>query len=274
MRWIFFTILLFSCLTSFAQSESTLRFVRNYPIAAGDIWSIDVLGNIYLFNKDQLKKLDSTGAIKFQQSVKLFGDITSLYPINTMKLALFSEQQQLLCFLDNTLTQGDACLDLNQFQLDNVSLVSASVQPDKFWLYEGINGRLVKVSLNKMTQLDEQKQETVNLNGIIGSNAILRIKEVDNVLCLLSDANELFLLDQFGSLISKLENVSNVFDVQEDLLVYMENGKLFLRSMRQSRQIVNTNIELETVHEIRFSGKYIYVKYVDKISKYELLFAN
>lgn len=55
------------------------------------VWMVDGLDNFYLGELHKLVKYDSTGVLKFKQSVSGFGEIRQLVSINPMKLVYFSE---------------------------------------------------------------------------------------------------------------------------------------------------------------------------------------
>ena len=64
----------------------------------------DNTGNIYLYGADILEKKSAGQLPSFSQSIKSIGEIDEILPINALKTYLFSESQQQLCLIDNTLS--------------------------------------------------------------------------------------------------------------------------------------------------------------------------
>ena len=103
---LFFTVVVCSQLLN-AQNEDpdtsiVWRLEGEYKIGKNEVWSTDILGNVYITDQKVIEKYDSTGVKKFSQSVKSFGKITEIRPVNTMKLVLFSEDQQILCWISRS----------------------------------------------------------------------------------------------------------------------------------------------------------------------------
>ena len=72
-------------------------------INENEVWALDAFENVYVSNNEVINKFDSEGELMFSQSIKSLGRMTQMVLINTMKLVHFSEEQQTLCYFDNTL---------------------------------------------------------------------------------------------------------------------------------------------------------------------------
>jgi hypothetical protein len=235
-------------------------------------WNVDVFGNIFFVSGDEIVKCDSVGKQKFVQSIKSIGQVDAIVLINTMKIALFSEEQQVVCFFDNTLTPGDDCVDLNEIELSNVTLVSASVQPDKFWFYDALNSVIRKYGLKAGNNF-VQGQELINFKGLLGASELIWMKEMDNYLFLYCKDGTLYQVDQFGSLIHQFEGIPIRFDISSDLL-FTEVDKVVRITDLSMNQTSIVNCELPQFDSFRIVGKILYVKAVDKIFKYQLIKGN
>ncbi|NDA98935.1 MAG: hypothetical protein EBY31_07010, partial [Flavobacteriia bacterium] len=71
---------------------------KNYTfLKAISVWNIDELQNVYLIQGNTLIKCDSSGKQLFSQSIKSIGNVAQIEPINALKIAVFSEEQQSIC---------------------------------------------------------------------------------------------------------------------------------------------------------------------------------
>ena len=118
-----------------------------YDLKKDGVWAVDRIGNLYTASNRVINKYDTTGVLKFSQSIKSFGEVEQILPINSMKVVQFSEEQQTLCYLDNTLTQLSDCIDLADRGFVNGALVSYSARLDMVWIYDDVNSKLVLLPL-------------------------------------------------------------------------------------------------------------------------------
>jgi hypothetical protein len=251
-----------------AQDSTSYTWTKQLELSCGenDSWSVDVLGNIYVTANRTIQKYDSSGTKKFSQSIKSLGRLKSLKPINTMKLLTFSEEQQLICVLDNTLTLSEECIDLSSFDIGNATLVAVSGQPDKVWVVDQLNSKLLLLSLGGTNQFQEIK----NLQGILNISGIVAIQEVENELFLASSDGKIYRFDLYGSLI-------NVHDMGEfssfisegTSLVALNKDQLILHNSEDASQI-RVDLPIKGVKDIALSGNFFYFRTDNKILKFVL----
>jgi len=243
-----------------SQVFDSLVWKKNgeFEIGIEDSWSVDVIGNVYITKNKVLQKFDSTGILKFSQSIKSLGRIKEIQSINTMKLVTFSEEQQAACMLDNTLTLSEECLDLSNFDIGNASHVAVSGQPDKLWVVDQLNSKLLLLSLNGTNQFQEIK----NLKGIINTSDIVSIQEIEYHLFLVDSTGKIFEFDPFICML-----------VKDESFVLLRKDALNIRHINESS---NDFIELPTIgiQEVKLSGKFFYFRTENKILKYSLTLRN
>ena len=156
--FFFFFLLSLVEINIFSQDSipQTLSWKKDTVFTVGNkiVWNLDHYGNLYIADKDQLKKIDAKGHKLFSQSLKKYGEIAKIDARNPMKLLLFSEQQQSLFYLDNTLTKQENDIDLSDietigFEINYATQVSTSEQADKIWIYDQENSIINLISSNK-----------------------------------------------------------------------------------------------------------------------------
>ncbi|MDP4797489.1 MAG: hypothetical protein NWR50_01375 [Crocinitomicaceae bacterium] len=263
-------LLLLLSITSFCQGQDSTLYTwtkqLELSIGENDNWSVDVLGNIYVTANRTIQKFDSLGMKKFSQSIKSLGHLKSLMPINTMKLLTFSEEQQLICVLDNTLTLSEECIDLSSFDIGNATMVAVSGQPDKVWVVDQLNSKLLLLSLGRTDQFQEIK----NLQGILNISEIVAIQEVENELFLASSEGNIYRFDLYGSLINVHDmGEFSSFIIEGTSLVALNGDKLILHNSEDSSQL-SVDLPIKGVKDIALSGNFFYFRTDNKILKFVL----
>lgn len=263
-KLILSSLILIASLSLHAQDTLSWKLYGEVPIAEEDIWSVDVLGNVYVSNTKQLTKYDSTLQVRFSQSIKSIGRLSAVEPMNTMKLVAFSEEQQSICILDNTLTLSEACIDLSLHGILNATKISISAQPDKLWVFDQLNSRLQLMSLGNV----KQSQEVRNMQGITGIGEFVKMEENQNELYISDRLGQIFIFDIYGTLKWSIA-ASNMtdFTVYDGYLVRIIDNQLVVHrgeeQMLDPRPLPTTGIV-----ELHFSGGFYYFRTADKILKY------
>lgn len=208
---------------------------QSYNLGKNKSWSVDALENIYIEDKDVINKFDSVGVLKYSQSIKFLGEMTQLEPINTMKLVHFSEDQQTICYLDNTLSPTDDCIELIDENVINATCIAKSERSDKLWVFDNVNSTLYLLDLEGEK---DQSVKIVNLLGLLGANGVDKMIEWNSRLYILDTTKGIYELDMYGNLLQYLEYPSVVdFDVNRKLYLIVDNQLVVydLRSLSEVR---------------------------------------
>ncbi len=266
MKILNIIFLLLICTNAWSQNQFNWGQKANYVIDSNDIWTIDVLGNIYISKKETIQKFDSIGKFKFSQSQKSSGRLSSIQPINTMKVAVFSEEQQEICFFDNTLTPYESCINLEDSKISFASMMAVSSQPGKFWVYDQLNSRLHLLSMEQLSQ----SQEIENLKGILNSLQLNSMFEFANFLYLIDFKQGVFVLDMYGSLVNlvKRENF-NSFQVDANNYYFLEKNNLIVIN-KETLEESKVELPFKDVVEFRKSLNCFFFRSSKEIRKYQL----
>lgn len=258
--WIFFP------LAAFSQQEDLSWDLKweTAPFMA-PVWNVDSFGNLIISEKDNLRKFDSTGVQKFIQSSKYLGVISSIDPSNPMKTLIFSEQQQIIGYIDNTLSKQQENIELSDYELSYVTMVSTSGQPDKFWAYDQDNSKIVLISRNQL-----QRQRIENISGLLGCRELVQMFEQGNNLYLIDRQQGIYQFDTYGTLLSRYESVGIRWaEVEGDYAYLLKKGNLQVLQL-STREITNVKLPSEDFTRFRKSGNYFYFGLKDKVQKYAL----
>ncbi len=276
-KWIY--LILAVCFPTLLLGQDSLGLqwtkVGTYPVDSNAIWSVDQLNNVYVSQGGSIIKYDSTGVQKFQQSVKSYGKMKQLVAINSMKLVHFSEEQQTLCFFDNTLTATEDCIDLTDYDIYNASLIAASARPDFLWVYDNINSTIKLISFQKKI---EQQLEIVNIKGLLGISEVDQILEESGRLYLLEGGKKLYELDFYGGLLQtySAENWKEVdLDRHMGHTIYaMGSDKFEFYSVEASLtgHTAILDLPIKNIIEFEVVGNYVYFRTPKNVHKYTLHF--
>ena len=265
-KWLMFCLFFLSAFELTAQDSLAWHFYGEIPIASNDTWSVDVLENIYVVSDKNLTKYDSTMKVSFTQSIKSLGRISACEPMNTMKVMVFSEEQQTVCLLDNTLTLSEACIDLSLYDVFNATQIAVSSQPDKLWVFDQLNSRLLLLSLGSV----KQSQEVGNLQGITGIGAIVKMEENQNELYISDRLGQIFVFDVYGTLkwtVSKSELTD--FTVRDGYLIRIVGNKIVIHKGEEEK-LDPHNLPTVGIKELHISSGFYYFRTADKILKYSV----
>ena len=106
MKFILLIVSWTCCFLVYSQELTLVEtFLSPTPI---DIWTIDGQQNLLVASENNIQKKVIKGERRFNQTFKSLGNIQAIEPINAMKTLLFSDVQQSMVIVDNTLSQqGD-----------------------------------------------------------------------------------------------------------------------------------------------------------------------
>lgn len=262
--------------TLFHQGDTLTYFWKKnkvLKIKSSDIWSVDKLENVYITDGASIKKFDSTGVLKFQQSIKSYGKATQLAPVNSMKLIYFSQEQQNLCFLDNTLTVTEDCIDLVDYNIFNAEWIATSSRPELLWVYDNVNSTLKLISLNAIGHVN---LEILNVKGILNLEGVDQLFEVAQNLYVFDRSKGVFQLDFYGGLLNHWSSENEIsIDVGTDKRLYrLQKSTLVAQGLFAGIPGEKTKFSLpmEGIKDFRVVGSNFYFRTTEGVYKYTLHF--
>ncbi|MCJ8291868.1 MAG: hypothetical protein HRT58_17360 [Crocinitomicaceae bacterium] len=250
-----------------AQDTTGIRLIEKSKITLDSLayWNMDALGNHLVSLNGTISKIDTSGKIQYTQSIRSYGETSAMVSINTMKLVHFSEEQQTLCFLDNTLTASEDCLELADQSIVNATLVSSSSQSDKIWVMDQLNSTLYQLPILG----NDPTRQIGNLGGLLNFNSVNQIKEAGNKLYVLTSEG-IFILDIYGSLIDVIRKEDiTYFDANESHLYILNDDKLEIRHVRTG---ATTSIPLPVpnVFQVKIVNGALFARTPENVHKFEL----
>ncbi len=251
--------------------ENNWKLEKEFEAENNVAWSVDELNNLYISSNNILSKSDSLGNLKFKQSIKSFGNLSAIEIINSMKIVAFSEEQQTVCFLDNTLTQSDNCIELSDFQISYARLISRSSQQEKLWVLDQQNSTAILLNLSRT---NSQFQEIRIFLSMLNLKEILFMKEEKNQLFVADKSGKICMFDMYGSLKNCFEfPVFNALTIKGDFVIGCENDQIEFFNTK-NLELKKLFFPIKGVKECKLSGNYFYFRTENKIYKYTLNLHN
>ena len=256
-------ILFFLLFSAFSQSQ-TWGLIKEYPVKNLYAWDVDPMGKVIYAQRDAITKLDSSFQIQFTQSVKGFGNISKIDARHSLKTLIFSQDQQSIAFMDNTLTFKDS-KDLSIIDIAYGTHASYSAQTSRFWVFDGDNSKLV---MYDETRNNTQVME--NLSGTLGFLNLDELFEIENILLLFDKSKGIYLFDIYGSMI-------DFFATENAKAIHYEDGKLFyltdselVRIDLKDRRERKIPLPESDIFNFRVLGNYVFFETETALKKYLL----
>lgn len=229
-------------------------------------WTIDNIGNLIIQQGNTIIKIDSAGKQTFTQSIKSLGEISQISAINSMKIVLFSEEQQSLCLLDNTLTINGKCKYLDQYSISYAKFIAVSNRPNLVWIYDQLNSSLLLIDLIQ----DKIIQKVENFVGIASiKSELVGMKEYQNKLYLY-DSERIYEFDLMLNWSNTFEKSAVSFSFLKENIVGLNNQTLTFTSISSNESDIFTNKTLQQFKDFQLSGTDFYFSGEKKISKFKL----
>lgn len=187
-----------------------------------DRFTSDELGNVYTLQGDEIALWNAKGVRLLRNSLKTFGEITTIDAFSSLKPMIFSSPQGMLAELDNTLAIQADPIDLNRNGFPQVTLACMSVQ-NMFWFFDE--------RLMRLTRVDHQLRTVASTGRLDQMLAIsphpILMTEADSWLYVLDPELGVFVFDIFGGYAKTLPIVGTAsIEVRDGRILYLKDGVL------------------------------------------------
>jgi hypothetical protein len=264
MKWSKLFLILFS-LSMYTHAQVWQLEKELNLINPSQEWVLDEWGQLYQWKENSLSvRNEQTGQL-FQESFKYFGQISGVYPLNGLRSLIFSEEQQMIGILDNTLQLKGSSINLTEQGFEFVTAIASSARPDFIWLFDQYRERLILFNINtaKAVQIIDNCFGGINDLQLVGF-----FEYQQNLICHLSDGR-FFEFDRNLTLVKKLTLAPNLhlFGYQNELWQQEQN-----RIEKLSPSLHSSPIELPTTNyqELQVLQDRFYFQQGQKISVYRL----
>jgi hypothetical protein len=230
-------------------------------------WTIDNIGNLIVQQGNTITKIDSSGKQTFTQSIKSLGEISQISAINSMKIVLFSSEQQSICLLDNTLTINGQCKYMDQYDISFAKFIAVSNRPNLVWIYDQLNSSILLIDLIQ----DKIIQKIENFAGIASiKSELIGMEEHQNKLYLY-DSVQIYEFDLMLNWSNTFTKTASKFSFSKDNIIGLNNQTMTFTSISSNENNKLSSKTLSEFQDFRVSGTDFYFSGEKKISKFKLI---
>ncbi len=218
-------------------------------------FTTDRLGNLYVAKQRQLVKYTRAGKQFAIFNRNVFGEIGTIDATDPFKILVFYKDFSRLAVLDNMLGETVEAFDLQQMNLDQVTLVAKSYN-NGIWLFDPVQQTLLR--------MDEQLKSTITttrVNQFIEHTIDpVEMMEADNKLYLNDPKRGILVFDVFGNYLKTigLKNKPSV-QVVEDQVLYLSGDTLKSFNMKTLEETTALTA-LEKAVKVRLEQSRVYVE--------------
>lgn len=235
-KWFCWILVLF-CFVGFgySQSDENMRTIH-LNVQKADQIAVDFLGNLYVLQDANLYKYDTLGHLLFTYSDLMNGAATSVDVSNPMKVMLYYQDAQQLCFLDEHLALIST-YDLTEYGFYSV-VQAATSSHNRVWLLDPAQQELICTDFRGKVI----NRSRLSIPDLLPSQMFCT-PEGKVVLC--SFNTGLFLFDAFGTLVKQLPILTDKFvQVDKDNVYYLKENLLCVYNMtRLEQQTINLSVQ-------------------------------
>lgn len=264
MKIIFSILSILFVFSGKAQEDTLWTKISSLKVSV-DTWGVDPNENVIYAQGDALVRLDTTFKEQFRQSKKDFGDITTIDARQSQKTLLFSEEQQQITFVDNTLTPVTAPIDLSQKDVFLATHVSYSNLSQRYWVYDQDNFRILL--------FDERRKEPTiieNLNGILGEFQLDQFFEFNNQLYVIDFQKGIYMFDIYGSLVNTLK-IEDVLDVAvNETYIFLLKKDAIIKKNQKSGESIELPLPCQDINRIQIFGNHLFIQTETHLEKYSV----
>jgi hypothetical protein len=228
-------------------------------------WTSDEWGQLYQWKDNTVWLQNEQNQQPFQETYKTLGDISDIQPINGLRGLLFSENQQMLGLVDNTLQLQEGIIAFYELDFSAVSKIAASSRPDFIWIFDQYRERLILYNFKQA----EVIQIVDNCFGGSKDAQIVQFFEYQqNLICLLSDGRY-FEFDRNLTLVKKLTLTPDLtlFGYQNEIWLQNQN---WIEKLKPSIHSSRIELPIQNYQQLQVLQDQFYFQQGQKIKVFRL----
>ena len=229
-----------------------------------DFFELDIIGNLYFINNEEISKFNSELEELYTYSNLMYGNIESIDVKDAMNIMVYYKNSNKILLLDNKLSIKNSPIDLTDLGYNETTVTCLSYN-NAFWLYDAIGHELLRFNL-----LLENTDRSGDLKLITGYNLNpVQIIERDNQLILRDDENGIFVFDRYGGYLRRIPffNLDDFYVRSNTWQILKNDTNYSFNSITLYTDTVPTPIK--NIDEMRVNSESAYFKLKDKTFVYK-----
>lgn len=229
-------------------------------------WTSDEWGQLYQWKGNTVWLQNEQNQQPFQETYKTLGDISEIQPINGLRGFLFSENQQMLGLVDNTLQLQEGIIAFYELDFSAVSKIAASSRPDFIWIFDQYRERLI---LYNFKQAEVIQIVDNCFEGVKDAQIIQFFEYEQNLICLLSDGR-FYEFDRNLTLVKKLTLTPKLtlFGFQNEIWLRDQN---YIEKLKPSIHSDRIELPLQSYQRLQVLEDRFYFQQGEKIKVFRLI---
>jgi hypothetical protein len=253
-------------LSTFAQGQTWVLENELLLKDSSYHWTSDEWGQLYQWKNNTVWLQNVQNQQPFQETYKTLGDISNIQPINGLRGLLFSENQQMLGLVDNTLQLQEGIIAFYELDFSAVSKIAASSRPDFIWIFDQYRERLILYNFKQA----EVIQIVDNCFGGLKDAQIIHFFEYgQNLICMLSDGR-FYEFDRNLTLVKKLTLTPGLtlFGFQNEIWLQDQN---YIEKLKPSIHSDRIELPLQSYQRLQVLEDRFYFQQGEKIKVFRLI---
>jgi hypothetical protein len=193
--------------------------------------AVDIQGNYYSTQNNEIIKKSANNAGTFRISNKLLGDIYAIDIRNPMRPLLFYKDVQKMVITDNTLSeQNQSVISFEELGMYQITCIAGSKIDNGIWLYDQELFQIVKVD-----QYFKRIIETGNLKQILALENLEPIKMIESggYLYLQCANNGILVFDIYGTYFKTVPLLEiDTWNIMNNFLLYTSRRQAFAYNIK------------------------------------------
>jgi hypothetical protein len=228
-------------------------------------WTSDEWGQLYQWKDNTVWLQNEQNQQPFQETYKILADISDVQAISGLRALLFSEGQQMMGIVDNTLQLKEGLLAFFDFGFSSVANVAISQRPDFIWLFDQYRERLILFNINTA-----QAVQIVDncFEGSKDAQIVQFFEYQQNLICLLSDGRY-FEFDRNLTLVKKLTLTPDLtlFGYQNEIWLQNQN---WIEKLKPSIHSSRIELPIQNYQQLQVLQDQFYFQQGQKIKVFRL----
>lgn len=228
-------------------------------------WTSDEWGQLYQWKDNAVWLQNEQNQQPFQETYKILADISDVQAISGLRALLFSEGQQMMGIVDNTLQLKDGLLAFFDFGFSSVANVAISQRPDFIWIFDQYRERLILFNINtaQAVQIVDNCFESSK-----DAQIIQFFEYQQNLICLLNDGRY-FEFDRNLTLVKKLTLTPalTLFGYQNEIWLQQQN---WIEKLQPSFHSSRIELPIQNYQQLQVLQDQFYFQQGQKIKVFRL----
>lgn len=225
----------------------------------------DNLKNIYLISEFGISMYGPNGVLRFENSIKNLGHITSVDLNFSLKPMVFFKDMNSIVVLDNTMSMQGNPVRLSQYDLNWASVASKSAD-NHYWFFDSQTLELIRTDLAM-----KKVRSSGNISQMLGIDLKPNfIVEHNGWVYMNNPETGILVFDIYGTYFKQIpiKNLTRL-QVTDQFILYLQNEKLFQYNLK-TFETKELSIPAENASSVQISKDLLFISDSKSVRAYQI----